>query len=49
MVGPSNDCYWVYRVILSSENRAMGGTDMKVESTKKCPIDFDVRPHKDVN
>lgn len=34
MVGPSNDCYWVYRVILSSENRAMGGTDMKVESTK---------------
>ena len=48
MVRPNNDVYCVFRVIVSSEGRAMG-TDMKVELTEKYPIGFDVRPHKDVN
>ena len=48
MVRPNNAVYCVYRGIVSSEVRAMG-TDMKVELTEKYPIDFDVRPHKDVN
>jgi hypothetical protein len=34
MLRPSNDGYCVYRVIVSSENRAMGGIDMRVELTK---------------
>ena len=34
MLRPSNDSYCVYRVIVSSENLAMGGTGMRVELTE---------------